>query len=190
MSHQVLQIIQDISIFWRAFAVFMLLWIIYILFSRVIFKLLALIPSLINWFWQKLYLLINNIMHIFHKVIGRAFASMDQSVTNFFGYVSNFLYKVKSAIENTRFKAKPLFNNAGYQVVDVNGKPQYQYIPKRPFVGITLLLSLLMVIWISVPTWLQIEEQKNAFTAAYHKYIDIEDTVLKILNTENIVYVR
>lgn len=181
MSNNILQIILDIPIFWRAFFVFFILWLLYVIFSRGIFKLLAAMVLLVSKIWFLFYVLFNNLMHIMHKLFGKSLINADQATTNFFGSVYKSIYKIKSIIEGTYVKKSPIYNINGNQMLDKNGIPQYSHTPKKPFIGYALILFSLLVLWISFPVWLHIEDSNNFFSIAYCKYIEIETKVLEMI---------
>lgn len=181
MNDKILQSILDIPIFWRALVVFFILWILYLIFSRVIFKLVSLVISLLNKIWVFPYLLFNNMMHILHKIAGKALIGVDQAITNFFGNVYNFIYKIKLTIEGFCVKKIPVYDIYGKQVFDQNGIPQYNNISQRPFVGYALIFSLLLVLWISLPSWLHIEDKNTVFNVAYTTFTGMEKEMLEMI---------
>lgn len=184
MNNKILQAIMDIPVFWRALIVLFAFWILYLIFSRGIFKLLALTLSLLSKIWLVPYLVINNIMHGIHKLAGGALISADQAVTDFFGSVYNFVYMVKSTIEGFCVREIPLYDINGNQVLDKNGAPKYSYVSRKPFAGYALIVSLLLVLWISIPVWLHTEDKNSFFNVAYNIYIGFEKGVLKMIFLE------
>lgn len=181
MNNKTLQTILDIPVFWRAFIVLFILWLLYLIFSRGIFKLLSLALLLLSKIWLVPYLVINNIMHCIHKLAGRALIGADQAATNFFGSVYNFVYMVKSVIEGFCVRKIPLYDINGNQVLDKNGAPKYSYVSRKPFTGYALIISFLLVLWISFPTWLHTEDNNNLFNVAYSTYMGIEKEVLEMI---------
>ncbi len=184
MNNKILQTILDVPVFWRALIVMFVLWFLYLIFSRVIFKMFSLVLSLLSKIWLLPYFVINNIMHGIHKLAGRAFISADQAVTSFFGSVYNFVYTVKSIIEGFCVKKVPIYDINGNQALDKNGMPKYNYISRKPFVGYALIISLILVLWISFPTWLHTEDKNNFFSVAYTTYIGIEKDILEMFFLE------
>ncbi len=184
MNNKVLQIILDIPVFWRALIVFFVLWLLYLFFSRVIFKMLSLALSLLSKIWLVPYFVINNIMHGIHKLMGKVFISADQAVTSFFGSVYNFVGAVKSTIKGFYIKKVPIFDINGNQLLDETGVPKYNYTSRKPFVGYALIISLVLVLWISLPTWLHTEDKNNLLSVAYTTYIGIEKDILEMIFLE------
>lgn len=184
MNNKIFQTILEIPVFCRALIVLFVIWLLYLIFSRVIFKMLALVPLLVSKVWLVPYLMFNNIMHCIHKLAGRTLISADQAVTDFFGSVYNFVYTIKSTLEGFCFKKIPLFDINGNQVLDKNGTPKYNYVSRKPFAGYALIISFLLVLWISIPTWLHLEDKNNNFNVAYTTYIEIEKRVLEMILLE------
>lgn len=183
MNNKIYQTILEIPVFWRALIVLFVIWLLYLIFSRIIFKVLSLVPLLVSKIWLVLYLLFNNILHCIHKLAGKTLISTDQAVTDFFGSVYNFVCTIKSALEGFCFKEIPILDINGNQVL-INGTPQYNRVSKKPFAGYTFIISLLLLLWISIPTWLHIENKSNSFNAAYTTYIEIEKKVLEMIFLE------
>lgn len=174
MDNEILNKIFDIPIFWRTFIVFFILWVFYVLFSRMIFKVISLIPKSIKFIWLLIYQLLNNLIHVIHKAGGKKFISLDQTITDFFGAIYSLISKLQIFIESTYIRKIPLYDKNGKQLLYNNGTPQYQNQPKKPFIGLSIILSIILVVWINIPIWLHIEKNANFITYAYHKYIDIE----------------
>jgi hypothetical protein len=162
--------ILEIPLGWRVAIVMFVLWFVYMLASRGIFKLIAFIPALFNWAWFLLFRVANNLTHVIHKAGGALMIGLDQGVTDFFGGVYGFVDKVRLAIEDCRRVVQKDSNG--------NVKRDAASTPKKPFVGTAFLIATVLVLWIASPTWLNVETNDNAFTAAYHKYVEIEGKVL------------
>ncbi len=174
MDNEILNKIFDIPIFWRTFIVFFILWVFYVLFSRMIFKVISLIPKSIKFIWLLIYQLLNNLIHVIHKAGGKKFISLDQTITDFFGTIYSLISKLQIFIESAYIRKIPLYDKNGKQLLYNNGTLQYQNQPKKPFIGLSIILSIILVVWINIPIWLHIEKNANFITYAYHKYIDIE----------------
>lgn len=188
MSNETIQKILDIPIFWRVTIVFGVVWFVYMLFSRSIFKLLSLIFSLINLIWLILYQFFNNLIHIFHKAFGKSLISVDQTITDFFGIVYDFLFRIKSLIVET-YEVKVVINGYdGKPIFNENGELQYNYISKKPFIGLAFMLCVLLVLWINAPVWLHIEDKTNIFTMAYQRYIEIENRLLFMITSDKYIH--
>ncbi|MCL2087940.1 MAG: hypothetical protein FWH14_00510 [Oscillospiraceae bacterium] len=157
MTNETLDTIMQMPLFWRAAIALFVIWFVYMLFSRLIFKLIALVSTFINWLWSLLYFAVNNLMHIIHRAGGKSMIGLDQSVTDFFGGIYGFFSRFKMAIDNS-CRAK-----------------------EKPFVGTAFFIAVVLVFWIAAPTWLNSEENTNAFTAAYHKYIEAESRILDLM---------
>lgn len=184
MSNEIIQKILDTPIFWRVTIVFGVVWFVYMLFSRSIFKLLSLIFSLINCIWLILYRLFNNLIHIFHKTFGKSLISVDQTITDFFAIIYDFLFKIKLLIVKT-YEDKVVINGYdGKPVINENGEPQYSYISKKPFIGLVFILCVLLVLWINAPVWLNIEDKTNILTIAYQRYVEIENRLLFMITSD------
>lgn len=184
MSNEIIQKILGVPIFWRVTIAFFVMWFVYMLLSRGIFKFLSLIFSLINWIWLILYWLFNNLIHIFHKIFGKPFIGIDQTATDFFCSIYDFIFKIKSLIVET-YEVKVVINGYdGNPVLNKNGELQYRYISKKPFIGLAFMLCVLLVLWINTPVWLHIEDKTNSFTIAYQKYIEIENRLLFMITSD------
>jgi len=169
MSNETIDSIMQVPLWGRAAIALFVIWFVYMLFSRYIFMLIALAPTVFNGLWGLIYRLFNNLTHLLHKTSGKPMIGVDQAVTDFFGAVHGFFVKIKMAIHNA-CKAK---------TVDENGNSQYNNAPKKPFVGWAFLATTLLVLWIAAPTWLNIEENTNFFTVAYRRYAEIEGSLLE-----------
>ena len=171
--------ILEIPLFWRAAITLFALWLVYMFASRLIFKLISFIPAIFNWLWVFVYRMFNNMAHGLHKAGGKALVGVDQAVTDFFGSVYGFFENIKTTINNCcRVKAA---DKDGKRQVDRDGKQKYTDTPKKPFVGAAFLVAMIFTVWIAAPTWLNAEDGSNAFTSAYHKYIEIEGLVLEMV---------
>ena len=177
-NNATLDSIMQVPLWGRATIVLFFIWFIYMLFSRKIFALISFIPMLFNWLWVLVYIPFNNLMHLLRKARSKPMIGIDQAVTDFFGAVHGFFEKIKRAINNA-CKVKAITN--GERQLDENGKQMYENTPKKPFVGIAFLITMLLVLWIVAPTLLNIEENTNFFTAAYRRYIEIERVILDMI---------
>lgn len=178
MPNETLDSIMQVPLWGRAAIVLFVIWFVYMLFSRYIFMLISLVPMLFNWLWVLVYRLFNNLTHWLHKAGGKPMIGVDQAVTDFFGAIHGLFEKIKRAINNA-CRAKVITN--GERELDENGKQLYGNTPKKPFVGAAFLITTLLVLWIAAPTWLNIEENTNFFTAAYRRYIELEGSLLEMV---------
>lgn len=113
------------------------------------------LPILAKWLWVLIYKVINNIMHILHHYAGRPFINIDQAVTDLFKAVYSFIDTFKLYIESSN-KTKLLAR-------------------------VTFVICALLAIWISLPVWLDIEQNTNIFTEPYHKFISIEHYLIETI---------
>jgi len=169
--------ILEIPLGWRVVIVMFALWFVYMLVSRGIFKLIALAISLVNWVWYLLFRAANNLTHAIHKAGGASMIGLDQSVTDFFGGVYGFIDKVRAAIDGCC--RTPLKDEKGNIKRDKDGKELFA--SKKPFAGTVFLIATVLTIWIAAPTWLDATSNNNAFTAAYHKYVEVEGKLLEMV---------
>lgn len=180
MSESLENILQ-IPLFWRVAIVMFVIWFIYMLASRGVFKLISLVPILFNFLWIIIYRLFNNVAHIIHKVGGKAAIGVDQTTTDFFGGVHGFTVKIRMAILGCCQLKSVLYDKDGREQHNKDGSVKYNCTPKKPFVGTAFLIVAILTIWISVPTWLNTEENVNIITAPFHKYIEIESRILEMV---------
>ncbi len=148
--------ILEIPLAVRVAIVMLVIWVIYALLSGLLMKFLVLVAMLFNWLWSLVYKVINSLVHIAHRNFGKAFIEVDQIVTDFFGGIYGFIDKIRKTIEKA-------------------GKSE------RPYVGTIFLIFTILTLWIALPAWLHVEEDKNLFTAPYRKYIETETKVLDMV---------
>ena len=155
-----------IRLVWRVAIFMMAVWCVYAIFSPLLLKIVVFIFNVINWIWYFVYRILNNIVHILHSRFGKAFANFDQAITNFCGSVYAIFDKIKTIVENTGRKK-------------IAGKDAYTR--KRPFLGVSFIILVILAVWIVLPTWLHIEQGGVIFITPYQKYVYFENKLLAMV---------
>lgn len=141
----------------RASVFMFIIWIIYILLSSYIAKILMYVPALFNLIWKAIYKIVNGLVHIVHHNFGKAFLEIDNITTGFFSTVYNFVDKIRVSIG--------------------------MHLKTKSYSGIAFLICTVLAIWIALPEWLHTENSTSLLTIPYQKYIEIEDSLIStVLN--------
>jgi len=171
-------VILEIPLFWRVAVALFLVWVVYAIFAREVFKLGSLVTIIFNFVWTLIYRPFNNLTHVINKSAGKnVTCAIDQSVTDFFGSIHGVMLKIRFAIK--KCCEIPLTDERGNHKCDVQGNPMY--LPKRPFLGGAFVVVIGLTLLIALPTWLNIEGDTNLLTAPYRTYIDVEGKVLNMV---------
>jgi len=137
----------------RAAVIMFIIWLLYLILSRVVLKIIALFPMLFNWVWVLIYKFFSGLSHILHSNFGKPFVGIDQAVSDFFGALYGFVDKIKTAILTT-------------------GKS------KRPFGGTAFVIAFVITCLIALPTWLDGQMDENLLTLPYRTYATFENWLL------------
>jgi hypothetical protein len=140
----------EVPLIVRAAVVMFIIWLVYLLIAGFLVKVVAAIPMLFNWIWMLIYRIVGGLTHILHSTFGKPFMGVDQTISDFFGSIHNFVDSIKSAIQNA-------------------GKS------KRPFAGAAFVLALVVTGLIALPVWLDAQYDENLFTLPYRTYTTFEN---------------